>query len=110
VKKGEWYAFRDYDGKYKKVEFYRDNEEINLYSDETIFNVEYVIHSPANERYNRNSAKYDYFLYNSRLLSRDTHCWNCKHPIDEITDDICSICGGIICPKDHKCLCGYVKE
>jgi hypothetical protein len=108
MKKGECYAFKDHDGRYKKVEFYRESED--PFTDNTIFYVEYVIHSPSSERYNRGCVNFDYFLQTSRLLSRNTHCWNCKHPIDEIADDICFICGGIICPKDHKCMCGYVKK
>ncbi|MFD6441606.1 hypothetical protein ACFWDG_17750 [Peribacillus sp. NPDC060186] len=109
MNKGERYAFKDDDGRYKKVEYYRDSEELNFDTKGTIFTVQYVIHSPADERFNRGSAKLEHFYNNSRLLSRDTHCWKCKHLIDEITNDICHICGGIICPKDHICMCGYVK-
>ncbi|MBT2639372.1 hypothetical protein [Bacillus sp. ISL-39] len=108
--RGEMFSFKDLDGRYKKVEYYRISEGTNFNTNNTFLTVEYVIHSPSHERYNRGSSEMEYFYNYSRMLTRDTHCWNCKHPIDEIKNDICYICGGIICPNDKKCMCQFVKE
>ena len=38
---------------------------------------------------------------------RQSGCWNCKFPVDNIEDYECCICGWIICDKCGACGCAY---
>jgi len=47
------------------------------------------------------------FGSNNSQPYRLAKCYECKHPIDNDNDFVCSDCGWIICPRDGACGCGY---
>ncbi len=42
-------------------------------------------------------------------LSRPTHCYRCKTPLDSAIYPQCDECNWIICPHDGACGCGFQR-